>query len=76
MVRMDKPIADLEAGDVVVSLVWPDGCRRAIRGGPFEVASIEPTGGHWEGVAQTRIVAAGRARADRYANGATHAEVQ
>ena len=72
---MDKPIADLTAGDVVTAFVYPDGYRRAVRGGPFEVASIEPTGSQWDDAPQIRIVGTSRTRADRYANGATHVEV-
>lgn len=76
MVRIRKPVVDLAAGDVVTAFVWPRGRRLVVRGGPFEVASIELTDGEWEGVPQVRIVSASRTRADRYSNGATHAEVQ
>jgi hypothetical protein len=42
---MQKPIADLVAGDVLAALVHPGGRCFSIRGGPLEVASTAPTGG-------------------------------
>lgn len=73
--QMKRPIDELAAGDVVVAFVRPGGRVNSVRGGPLEVASVEPTGGKWEGMPQMRIRAAKRSRAPRYANGATHAVV-
>lgn len=72
---MKKPIGELVAGDVIVALVHPDGHVFTVRGGPLEVASIEPTGGEWAGAPQIKISATNRDRAPRFANGATHAVV-
>ncbi|MCT7371934.1 hypothetical protein [Mycolicibacterium llatzerense] len=70
---MNKPISELQVGDVIVALVHPDGHTYAIRGGQFEVAAIENTGGQWDGAPQIKILATNRNRAARFTNGATHA---
>ncbi|BBX87895.1 hypothetical protein [Mycolicibacterium aubagnense] len=73
---MIKPISELVTGDRVVAFVLP-GCRlQVVRGGPFEVDSVVEAGGEWEGAPQIKIVGTSRTRAARYANGATHVEVQ
>ena len=73
---MKKPIIELQPGDVIVALAHPDGRTYAMRGGPLEVATIEHTGGQWDGAPQIKIRAANRNRAARFANGATHAVLQ
>lgn len=72
---MKKPIETLVRGDVIVAFVHPDGHVLTVRGGPLEVAAVEPTGGQWDGVPQFKISATSRTRAARYANGATHVVV-
>lgn len=73
---MKKPIIELQAGDVIVALVHPDGRTYIMRGGPLKVAAIEHTGGQCDGAPQIKIRATNRNRAARFANGATHAVLQ
>lgn len=73
---MTKLIADLVAGDVITAFVQPDGQLLTVRGGPFEVASVAPTGGAWEGARQFKITGVSRTRAPRYSNGSTHVVIK
>lgn len=70
---MNKPLSDLQPGDMIVALVHPDGCTYSMRGGPLEVAAIEHTGGQCDGAPQIKIRSTNRNRSPRFANGATHA---
>jgi len=68
-------VGDLRAGDVLVALLWPNGFRQIVRGGPLQVEGVRATGGCWEGQPQLEILSGCPGRSSRYSNGATHAEI-